>query len=184
MQSDSTARRSLNGWLWTARALVAVWATVEGLQLVTLLRWERTLVYARDFLPAAIAMQSLHLGACLAILLLLFRPEPRWALALGLAWGAMAVGFWLWPHLLNLLHWLAWKVGLTPALVHETRLGATLSLVRLRAVLGGLLAAVAVRTLALLPRTELDAGILAASVFYAAFYLIATGIIGRLLLRH
>jgi hypothetical protein len=184
MPSESTARQGLSGWLWTARALVALWAAVEGLQLVTLVRWERTLVYARDFLPAAIAMQSLHLVACLAILLLLFRSEPRWALALGLAWGAMAVGFWVWPHLLNLLHWLAWKVGLTPALVHETRLGTALSLVRLRAVLGGLLAAVAVRTLALLPRTPLDAGILAASVFYAALYLVATGIIGRLLLRH
>lgn len=171
-------------WLWAARVVLIFWSAVEFRQLLQLIGWERTLPYARDFLPAAIAMQTLQLAALVGILLLLVvGRQKRWGLALGLAWGAMAAGAWLWPHFSNGLHWLVWRLGGSPVLIHRTLSGATLSRIRFRALSGVLLALCCGRAFVLQPRGRLDPAILAVSVFYVSLYTVGIGIVGRLLIK-
>jgi hypothetical protein len=172
-------------WRWVAAAAAAALAAVEIRRLVVLVGWERTLPFARDFLPAAIATSAMGLAACLLILLLLFTRRRKWGLCLAIGWGAITLGAPLWPHAKNLWYQLAWRLHLTDSLRHVIVLGGHGSWQAYAiAGLGALLALSAAIAFAKSPRDRIDRGILLASLFYAAFYFLATGVVARLVTPH
>lgn len=176
---SQTARR--NPWRWVAAAATAALAAFEIRRLAVFAGWEHTLPFARDFLPAAIATSAMGLAACLLILLLLFTRRRKWGFGLAVGWGAITLGRPLWPHAKNLWYQLAWRLHLTESLRHVIVVGGGGSWqVYAMAGLGGLLALSAALAFARAPRDRIDRGILLASLFYAAFYFLATGIVARL----
>jgi hypothetical protein len=173
------ARR--NPWVWVAGAAAACLAAIQVRRLVTFVGWERTLPFARDFLPGAIATAAMSLAACLLILLLLFSRRRKWGFSLAIGWGAITLGAPLWPHAKNLWYQLAWRLHLTGSLRHVIVVGGPGEWpVYWIAGLGALLAVSAALGFARTPRDRLDRGILLASLFYAAFYFLATGIVAQL----
>jgi hypothetical protein len=177
--------RRRNPWLWLAAAAAAALAVVEIRRLVVLVGWERTLPFARDFLPGAIATSAMGLAACLLILLLFFTRRRKWGLGLAIGWGAITLGAPLWPHAKNLWYQLAWRLHLTDSLRHVIVVGGPgARQLYWMAGLGALLALSAALAFAKSPRDRIDRGILLASLFYAAFYFLATGVVARLVTPH
>jgi hypothetical protein len=160
-------------------------AAIEARRLVTLIGWERSYPYARDFLPAAIATAVMTLAAYLLILeLILTRRNRKWGLALGIAWGAIAAGtsLWIWlgPYAKNLWHLLAYRLGLSKTLVHYGIVGwSSIHAAIWLVVLASVLVLSAAKAFIDSPRERLDRGIVLASLFYAAFYFLAIGIVAR-----
>ncbi len=177
-------------WRWVAVAAAVALGAIEGQRLVTFVGWERTLPYARDLLPGAIAAAAMTLAAYLLILaLLLLRRGRKWGLALGIGWGAIVAGsaLWLWlgPHAKNLWYALAFHWHMTNTLRHyESIPGPTVREARWVAALGILLALGAAKAFADSARDRLDRGILLASLFYAAFYNLAMAIVARVVTPH
>ena len=173
-------------WLWAAAATAVVLAVLETQRLLTFIRWERTLPFARDVLPAAIATSSMTLAAYLLILgLLVTRRFRKWGLALAIAWGVIVAGttFWVWagPHMKNLWYEIAFHYHWTKSVMRFRTVGGAgmrkvFWISGLAAVLGGTSA----KAFADTTRDPLDLGILLASMFYAAFYFLAVGIVARL----
>jgi hypothetical protein len=185
---SSSARRPF--WLWVAAGTAGVLAVLETQRLLTLIRWERTLPFARDFLPGAIATSAMALGAYLLILaLLVTRRFRKWGMALAIAWGVIVAGttLWVWagPHVKNFAYALAFHFHFTKTLMRFRTLGGA-GMWRAYSVtgLGALLGASSAKAFADAPRERLDLGILLASMFYAAFYFLAVGIVARLVTPH
>lgn len=173
-------------WLWAAVGVATALAAIETRRLVTLIGWEHTLPFARDFLPGAIAAAAMTLAAYLLILsLLLTRRGRKWGMALAIAWGAIVAGsalwFWLGPQVKNLWYAIAFHFHLTKTLtrygvvagpgVHQAQWDAGLAIA---------LALTSAKAFASSLRERLDLGILLASVFFGAFYYLAVGIVSRL----
>jgi hypothetical protein len=173
-------------WLWVAVAAGATLAVMEAQRLLTLIRWERTLPFARDFLPGAISTSAMALGAYLLVIgLMLTRRGRKWGMALAIAWGTIVAGttLWVWagPHVKNLLYELAFHFHWTKAVMEfRTIGGAGMRRVFWISGLAALLGASSAKAFADSPRERLDLGILLASMFYAAFYFLALGIVARL----
>ena len=173
-------------WRWVAIGTAIALAAIEARRLVTLIGWERAYPYARDFLPAAIATAVMTLAAYLLILeLILTRRNRKWGLALGIAWGAIASGtsLWIWlgPYAKNLWHSLAYRLGLSKTLVHYGIVGwSSIHAAIWLGVLALVLVLSAAKAFLDSPRERLDRGIVLASLFYAAFYFLAIGIVARL----
>ncbi len=186
--SSKPARPTL--WRWVAVAAAAALAATQGHRLATLIRWERTLSFARDFLPGAIAAAAMRLAAYLLILvLLLLRRSRKWGLALGIAWGAIMAGasLWLWlgAHAKNIWYATAFRLHMTNTLRHYVFIsGPTTREAQWVAGLGALLVLGAAKAFADSPRERLDRGILLASLFCAAFYGLATAAVARLVMPH
>ena len=177
-------------WGWIAVPAAGALAGIEGQRLVMLVRYERTLVFARDLIPAAIATAAMALLAYLLILAFIFvRRTRKWALALAIGWGLIVMGSSLWvvmgPSVKNLWQELLLRMHMTSALIQYMALGRSrLRMAALEAGLGGLLAAASAKGFAESPRDRLDRGIIMASVFYAAFYDLAVAIVARLVTPH
>jgi hypothetical protein len=173
-------------WLWVAVAAGATLAVMEAQRLLTLIRWERTLPFARDFLPGAISTSAMALGAYLLVIgLMLTRRGRKWGMALAIAWGTIVAGttLWVWagPHVKNLAYELAFHFHWTKAVMQfRTVRGAGMLRVFWISGLAALLGASSAKAFADSPRERLDLGILLASMFYAAFYFLALGIVARL----
>jgi hypothetical protein len=173
-------------WLWAAAATAVVLAVMEAQRLLTFIRWERTLPFARDFLPGAIAASAMTMAGYLLILgLLLTRRFRKWGLALAIAWGTIVAGttLWVWagPHMKNLWYEMAFHFHWTKSVMRFRTIGGpgvrrVFWVTGLAALLGGTSAKAFAET----PRDPLDLGILLASMFYAAFYFLAVGIVARL----
>ncbi len=177
-------------WRWIAVAAAAALVAIEGRRLATLIRWQRTLTFAHDLLPGAIAAAIMTVAAYLLILvLLLVRRGRKWALALGIGWGAIMAGssLWLWlgAYAKNLWYETGFRLHMTNTLRHYMSIpGPTMREAQWVVALGILLALSAAKAFADLPRERLDRGILLASVFCAAFYSLATVIVARLVTAH
>lgn len=177
-------------WRWVAVIAAASLGAIELQRLVTFIRWERALPFARDVLPGAIAAAALALAAYLLILALLLLPRGRkWGLALGIGWGAIVAGssLWLWlgPYAKNLWYATAFRLHMTNTLRHYQSLGGpTVREAQWVAGLGILLALCAAKAFADSARERLDRGVLLACLFYAAFYDLAVGIVSRLVTPH
>lgn len=173
-------------WLWVAAATAIALAVYETQRLLTLIRWERTLPFARDILPAAIATSAMTLAAYLLILcLLLTRRFRKWGLALAIAWGTIVAGttIWIWagPHVKNLWYEMAFHFHWTKSVMRfRTISGPGIRRVFWVTGLAALLGGTSGKAFADSPRDRLDLGILLASIFYAAFYFLAVGIVARL----
>ena len=172
-------------WLWVAAVAAAALAVFEVQRLLILIRWERTLPFARDFLPGAIATSAMTLGAYLLILGLLFtRRFRKWGLALAIAWGTIVAGttLWVWagPHVKNLWYELAFRFHYTKTLMRFRTFNRGSRRVFWISGLAILLGGSSAKAFADTPREQLDLGILLASMFYAAFYFLAVGIVARL----
>lgn len=177
-------------WAWVAVLAAGALAVLEALQLVQLIHWERTLVFARDLLPSAIASASMTLAAYLLIIVLLFVPRVRkWACALGTGWGAIILGASLWvivgPHVKNVWQELLLRTHLTNVLVRSELVGRS---ERMRMIwissLSAALALGSAKGFADRPRHRLDRGIIVVSIFYAALYYLAMAIVARLVTPH
>jgi hypothetical protein len=178
-----SATPSSTFWVWGARAVTLALAALSVRRLIILVGWERTLVFARDFLPAVIGMEAMTLAAYVVILALLATGRARrWGLALAIAWGAITAGAWVWPYALNLWYAAIWHLHLAKSLRHVVAVATRLG--QWRAGLGLALALCSAKAYADLPRDRFDRGVLMASAFYAAFYLLAIGVVGRLLVVH
>jgi hypothetical protein len=122
----------------------------------------RTLPFAGDLLPGAIAAASMTLAAYLMILvLLLVRRGRKWGLALGIGWGAIVAGsaLWLWlgPHAKTLRYAIALHLHMTNTLRHGVSIpGPTVREARWSAGLGVLLALGAAKAFADSAREWLD----------------------------
>ena len=168
----------------------AVLGAMEARRLVTLVHWERTMPFARDFLPGAIATTVMTLAAYLLLLILLFLPRSRkWALALGIAWGAIMAGtsLWVWvgPHAKNLWYEAAFHLHLVKTLVrYEVVVGPTIRAAQWLSGFAVLLAISSAKAFADSPRERLDKGIVLASLFYAAFYFLAMAVVARFVTPH
>lgn len=177
-------------WLWVAAGSAAVLAVLETQRLLTLIRWEHTLPFARDFLPGAIATSAMALGAyVLLTVLMVTRRFRKWGLALAIAWGVIVAGttLWVWagPHVKNFAYALTFHFHLTKALMQfQTVGGPEMHRAYWVTGLGALLGAGSAKAFADAPRDRLDLGILLASMFYAAFYFLAIGIMARLVTPH
>ena len=177
-------------WLWMAIAAAAVLAVMEAQRTLILIHWEKTLPFARDFLPGAIASSAMTLAAYLLVLgLMLTRRGRKWGLALAIAWGVIVAGttLWVWagPHARNLWYALAFHFHFTKVLIRFRTVGG--SGMRRAFWVSGLAAVLAgssAKAFADSPRERLDLGILLASMFYAAFYFLAVGIVARLVTPH
>ncbi|MDE3136839.1 MAG: hypothetical protein KGL59_09705 [Acidobacteriota bacterium] len=177
-------------WRWVAMASGAVLAVMEAQRLLTMIRWERTLPFARDFLPGAIATSAMALAAYLLVIgLMLTRRGRKWGMALAIAWGTIVAGttIWVWagPHVKNLACELAFHFHWTKTVMRfRTVRGAGMLRVFWISGLAALLGASSAKAFADSPRERLDLGILLASMFYAAFYFLALGIVARLVTPH
>ncbi len=173
-------------WLWVGMAAAGVLAVMEAQRMLILIRWESTLPFARDFLPGAIATSAMTLAAYLLILaLLLTRRGRKWGMALAIAWGVIVAGTTLWawggPHAKNLWYELAFHFHYTKTLMRfRTFNGPGMRRVFWVSGLAALLGASSAKAFADSPRERLDLGILLASMFYAAFYFLAVGIVARI----
>jgi hypothetical protein len=177
-------------WGWVAIVAAGALAAMEAQRLMALVQFERTLPFARDLLPGAIATAAMTLAAYLLIIGLSFvRQARKWALALGIGWGAIIFGSSLWvvvgPHVKNVWQELLLRLHLTNALIRYEAFGtARLRMAGLVAGLGAILAAGCAKGFAECPRDRLDRGIIMASIFYAAFYDLAVAIVARLVTPH
>jgi hypothetical protein len=177
-------------WRWVAVGATVPLIVLEARRLVMLASWERTLPFARDFLPGAISAASMTLAAYLLILvLLLTRRWRKWGLALGIAWGAIITGLslwhWLGPQAKNLWYAIAFHFHLTKTLTqYRVVKGPSMRLAQWVSGLGAVLALSSAKAFADSLRERLDMGILLASMFYAAFYYLALGIVARLVTPH
>ncbi|MGA9885246.1 MAG: hypothetical protein WBQ34_16145 [Candidatus Acidiferrales bacterium] len=177
-------------WRWIAVAAAAALGSIEIRRLATLIRWQRTLSFAHNLLPGAIAAAIMTAAAYLLILvLLLVRRGRKWGLALGIGWGAIVAGssLWLWlgARAKNLWYETAFRLHVTNTLRHYISMtGPAMREAQLVAGLGALLALSAAKTFADSPRERLDRGILLASFFCAAFYGLATVIVAGLVTPH
>lgn len=177
-------------WRWVAVAAAAALAVVEARRLHTLFVWERTLPFARDFLPSAIAAAAMTLAAFLLVLgLTLTRRWRKWGLALGIGWGAIIAGtslwHWLGPQARNLWYEIAFHFHLTKTLTRYRAVeGPGVRMAQWVAGLSIVLALSSAKAFADSLRERLDVGILMASMFYAAFYYIALGIVARFVRPH
>lgn len=180
-QAPSAKPVRRNPWLWIAAVVAAILAAMEVRRLVLLIHWERTLPFARDLLPGAIAVAAATLAAYILIVLLIAWARGRkWGLALAIGWGAIETGVPLWTPVKNLWYQVVWRLHLTPALRHIFLGGAAARHTYGLACLTALLVVCAALAFARLPRERLDRGILFASFFYAAFYFLGAGILARL----
>lgn len=186
--ASERARPSL--WRWVAVAAAAALCAIEGQRLATLVKWDRTLSFARDLLPSAIAAAAMTLAAYLLILvLLLVRGGRKWVMALGIGWGAIVAGssLWLWlgAHARNAWYTIAFRLHVTNALRHYVSIsGPAMRETEWTAGFSAVLALAAAKAFAASPREQLDRGILLASVFGAAFYSLATAVLARLVAPH
>jgi len=185
--ASGEAKRLL--WLRVATGAAAVLAVSEAQRLLTLIGWERTLPFARDFLPGAIATSALTLAAYLLILGLLLTRARKWGLSLGIAWGGIvaAATLWVWagPQVKTLWYELAFRLHLTKTVMRFLAIeGPAMRRVFWVAGFAALLAASSGKAFAELPRERLDRGILLACVFYAGFYFLAIRIVARLVTPH
>jgi hypothetical protein len=177
-------------WGWVAVAASVPLIILEGRRLVALVGYERTLPFARDFLPGAIAGAAMTLAAYVLIMVLLLTPRWRkWGLAFGIGWGALIAGIslwqWLGPEAKNLWYALAFHFHLTKELRRfATVTGPRLQLTRWLAGLAVLLALSSAKAFADSLRERVDWGILMASLFYTAFYYLALNIVARLVTPH
>lgn len=184
--SAASARRG--PWLWLAMAATLALVALSVGRLITLARWEHTLIFARDLLPSAIGAEAMTLAAyCLILVLLavggLSRAESRggrkWGLALAIAWGAIAVATWLWPHAENMWYELSWRLHLSKVLRQVFVVsGPELRLRRWRAAL----ALASAKSFADLPRDPLDRGVLQAAAFFAVFYFLVLKVVASFLI--
>lgn len=188
-QTGTNSSSSLR-WGWIAIAAAVVLAAMQVQWLMTLIRYERILPFARDILPSAIATAAMTLLAYLVIIgLAIARPTRKWALALGIGWGAIVLGSSLWvvigAPVKNLWQELLLRLHVTNALIQYEATGAArLRTASLVAGLGALLAAGSAKGFAECRRDRLDRGIIMASLFYAAFYDLAVAIVARLVTPH
>lgn len=185
-----TDSRSSLRWIWLATLVAAALAALETQRLLVLIRWERTLPFARDLLPGAIATASMTLAAYLFIIALVFvRRTRKWGLALGIAWGAIIMGSSLWviigPHVKNVWQELLLRSHLTNALIQYGSIrGSQRATAAWLAGLGALLAAISAKAFIDRPRDRLDRGVVAVSIFYAALYYLAIAFVARLVTPH
>jgi hypothetical protein len=177
-------------WLWVAVAAAAALAVMEAQRTLIFVHWESTLPFARDFLPGAIATSAMSLAAYLLVLgLMLTRRGRKWGMALAIAWGVIVAGttMWVWagPHVKNLWYELAFHFHWTKAVMRFRTVGGPgMRRVFWVSGLAALLGASSAKAFADSPRERLDLGILLASMFYAAFYFLAVGIVARLVTPH
>ncbi len=182
--------RRATPWRWVAVAAATALAAMETRRLQTLVGWERTLPFARDLLPGAIAAAAMTLAAYLLVLvLLLTRRWRKWGLALGIGWGAIMAGtslwHWLGPEAKNLWYAIAFHFHWTKTLTrYREAHGPGVRTVQWVAGLSIMLALSSAKAFADAVRERLDMGILLASMFYAAFYYLALGIVARLVTPH
>ncbi|HVB34325.1 MAG TPA: hypothetical protein VNJ52_08155 [Patescibacteria group bacterium] len=177
-------------WAWIAVLVAAALAALETRQLVMLIHWERTLPFARDLLPSAIAEASMALAAYLLIIaLLLVRRARKWACALGIGWGAIVMGVSLWvlvgPDVKNLWQELLLRAHLTRVLIRYQYFGGSEQWMTIStAGLNALLALGSAKGFADCPRDRLDRGIIVVGIFYAALYYLVMAIVARLVTPH
>jgi hypothetical protein len=177
-------------WGWIAILAAAALAILETQRLVTLIGWERTLPFARDLLPAAMAAAAMTLFASLVIIVLALVPRTRkWGLGLGIGWGAIVFGSSLWvvigPYVKNLWQELLFRVHLTNSLLlYEVFGGPDRRMAAWISTLGGLLAIGSLKGFLDSPRDRLDSGIVAFAIFYAALYDLAAAVVARLVTPH
>jgi hypothetical protein len=180
----STASPRRDTWHWVAMAAALALVALSAGRLITLAGWERTLVFARDLLPSAIGAEAMTLAAyCLILAFIAAGGWRRWGLALGIAWGAITVGTWLWPHAENFWFEMTWRLHMSKVLRQVFVVGGPeLRLARWRAALGLVLAAASGKSFADLPREPLDRGVLQAAAFFAVFYFLVVKVVASFLI--
>ena len=177
-------------WAWLAILAAAALAALETKELITLINWERTLPFARDLLPGAIATASMTLAAFLTVFALVLIPRTRkWGLGLGIAWGTIVMASSLWvvagPYVRNLWQELLFRAHLTNSLIQYEAIGTPQrSLAVWVSALGALLAVGSAKGFADQPRDRLDLGVIMMSIFYAALFYLAIAIVARLVTPH